>query len=109
MPDPSKKYFVVQTIWHEGQRRHAYPGELVELPHLSEAQVTALVAANVIVAEEQGRGRFGRNLSADRPPLPPEVVAAALEQAATDSANAQADPQEPPATAKKRSPRKSKE
>ena len=89
-----QKYFIVQTIWHEGQRRHAMPGELVELDHLSPEQITSLQAANVILPETEGKGRFSRNLSTERPPLPPDVVQAAFEQAASDPANAQAEPAE---------------
>ena len=99
------KFFVVQTIWHEGQRRHALPGELVELDHLSATQIEKLAAANVIVAEEKGRGQFTRNLVSDRPPLPPEVVAQAEAQAAQAAAAATAQPEPAP----KRASRKKKE
>ena len=67
------KYFVAQTLWHSGERRHAYPGERVELGHLSEAEIAKLVEVNVIVPEGEGASRFSKTQSSSAPlPAPVE-------------------------------------
>jgi hypothetical protein len=67
-PEPaSARHFVLQTIWYEPERRHAFPGERVDMAYAGEARTAALVAAGVLLPEPAGRVALARQIATAAP------------------------------------------
>lgn len=57
MATKGTKYFVLQTLWHDGEKRHVAPGEIVTLDHLAPEQIEKLTAGNVITPDMAASSR----------------------------------------------------
>lgn len=54
------KYKCLQTIWHSGECRHYYPGDVVSLDHLNDAGRETLVQLHIVEpVEGPAEGELG--------------------------------------------------
>lgn len=70
------KHYVLQTIWYEPDKRHAFPGERVDMTYAGEQRTAALVAAKVLMPEETGKVALAKQVAEQPAPQPVENLIA---------------------------------